>query len=979
MAKKSTKSTPKGTSEATTSKDKTKSASKLFYFFGGGKAEGEGTMKDILGGKGAGLAEMTNIGVPVPPGFTISTEACHLYYDSNMTLPEWFEKDMKTNMAKVEKAIGMKFGDPDNPLLVSVRSGAKFSMPGMMDTVLNLGLNDKTVEGFIKKTGDARFVYDNYRRFISMFGNVVLGIDKDVFEAVIQKKKREKKIRHDSSLQVKDLEDIVSKFKKIITRKTGESFPEDPYTQLAMARDAVFRSWNNPRAISYRRLNDIPSDLGTAVNVQAMVYGNMGSTSGTGVGFTRNPSTGEKEFYGEYLLNAQGEDVVAGIRTPSPITALKDDIPAVFNELRKITDRLEQHYRDVQDFEFTIQEGKLYMLQTRTGKRTVQAAMKIAVDMVEEGLISSEEALMRIDPRQLDQLLHPRLDPSASYKVVATGLAASPGAASGAVVFNAEDAVAAATAGKKVLLVRQETNPDDIEGMHAAVGILTSRGGMTSHAAVVARGMGKPCVAGCEKIRVEESKKQMHIGRLIIKEGEVLTINGSNGDVIVGKVATIEPELSGEFAKLMEWADSARRLGVRTNADTPHDAEQALRFGAEGIGLCRTEHMFFSEERLPIVQQMIIADSTEKRQAALDKLLPFQKGDFKKILAAMEGYPVTIRTLDPPLHEFLPNHEEMEARIKALDKDDENYDEKLEEIEKIVARIEELREVNPMLGHRGCRLGIVYPEITEMQVRAIMEAACELTKSGKKVYPEIMIPLVGHVNEFKNQKEVVNRIAFETTSKFNVEVDYKVGTMIEIPRAALTADQIAAEAQFFSFGTNDLTQMTMGFSRDDAGKFLRYYVEKGILPKDPFVSIDIDGVGQLVRTGFEKGRQANPELKVGICGEHGGDPESIQFCHEIGLNYVSCSPFRVPIARLVAAHAALKDKDALAKPGKPVKKSARKKSTAEKAPKEKTTAKAATKSKSKAKSKITPVKRGDKKKATVRKAAAKGSGPKRKR
>jgi len=979
MAKKSTKSTPKGTSEATTSKDKTKSASKLFYFFGGGKAEGEGTMKDILGGKGAGLAEMTNIGVPVPPGFTISTEACHLYYDSNMTLPEWFEKDMKTNMAKVEKAIGMKFGDPDNPLLVSVRSGAKFSMPGMMDTVLNLGLNDKTVEGFIKKTGDARFVYDNYRRFISMFGNVVLGIDKDVFEAVIQKKKREKKIRHDSSLQVKDLEDIVSKFKKIITRKTGESFPEDPYTQLAMARDAVFRSWNNPRAISYRRLNDIPSDLGTAVNVQAMVYGNMGSTSGTGVGFTRNPSTGEKEFYGEYLLNAQGEDVVAGIRTPSPITALKDDIPAVFNELRKITDRLEQHYRDVQDFEFTIQEGKLYMLQTRTGKRTVQAAMKIAVDMVEEGLISSEEALMRIDPRQLDQLLHPRLDPSASYKVVATGLAASPGAASGAVVFNAEDAVAAATAGKKVLLVRQETNPDDIEGMHAAVGILTSRGGMTSHAAVVARGMGKPCVAGCEKIRVEESKKQMHIGRLIIKEGEVLTINGSNGDVIVGKVATIEPELSGEFAKLMEWADSARRLGVRTNADTPHDAEQALRFGAEGIGLCRTEHMFFSEERLPIVQQMIIADSTEKRQAALDKLLPFQKGDFKKILAAMEGYPVTIRTLDPPLHEFLPNHEEMEARIKALDKDDENYDEKLEEIEKIVARIEELREVNPMLGHRGCRLGIVYPEITEMQVRAIMEAACELTKSGKKVYPEIMIPLVGHVNEFKNQKEVVNRIAFETTSKFNVEVDYKVGTMIEIPRAALTADQIAAEAQFFSFGTNDLTQMTMGFSRDDAGKFLRYYVEKGILPKDPFVSIDIDGVGQLVRTGFEKGRQANPELKVGICGEHGGDPESIQFCHEIGLNYVSCSPFRVPIARLVAAHAALKDKDALAKPGKPVKKSARKKSTAEKAPKEKTTAKTPTKSKSKAKAKITPVKRGDKKKATVRKAAAKGSGPKRKR
>ncbi len=987
MAKKSTKSTTKGASESTTVKNKTKSSSKLFYFFGGGKAEGEGTMKDLLGGKGAGLAEMTNIGIPVPPGFTMSTEACHLYYDSNMSLPDWFEDEMKSNMTKVEKVMGAKFGDPANPLLVSVRSGAKFSMPGMMDTVLNLGLNDKTVEGFIAKTGDARFVYDNYRRFISMFGNVVLGIDKDVFEAVIQKKKREKKIRHDSSLQVKDLEDIVGKFKRIITRKTGESFPEDPVKQLAMARDAVFRSWNNPRAISYRRLNDIPSDLGTAVNVQAMVYGNMGSTSGTGVGFTRNPSTGDKEFYGEYLLNAQGEDVVAGIRTPSPITALKDEIPAVYNELRKITDRLEHHYRDVQDFEFTIQEGKLYMLQTRTGKRTVQAAMKIAVDMVEEKLISSEEALMRIDPRQLDQLLHPRLDPNASYKVVATGLAASPGAASGTVVFNAEDAVAAATAGKKVLLVRQETNPDDIEGMHAAVGILTSRGGMTSHAAVVARGMGKPCVAGCEKIRVDENKKQMHIGRLIIKEGEVLTINGSTGDVIVGKVATIEPELSGEFAKLMEWADGVRRLGVRTNADTPHDAEQALRFGAEGIGLCRTEHMFFSEERLPIVQQMIIAESTEKRQAALDKLLPFQKGDFKKILAAMEGYPVTIRTLDPPLHEFLPSHEEMEARVKALDKDDENYDEKLDEIERIVARIEELREVNPMLGHRGCRLGIVYPEITEMQVRAIMEAACELTKSGKKVYPEIMIPLVGHVNEFKNQKEVVNRIALETTSKFNVEVEYKVGTMIEIPRAALTADQIAAEAQFFSFGTNDLTQMTMGFSRDDAGRFLRYYVDKGILPKDPFVSIDIDGVGQLVRIGFERGRQANPDLKVGICGEHGGDPDSIQFCHEVGLNYVSCSPFRVPIARLVAAHASLKDKDALAKPGTPPKKSSRVKPTTTKKARKKATTKtkakakapAKPKSKAKPKAKITSVKRGDKKKTSVRKAASKGSGPKRKR
>jgi len=969
---------------AKTTKDNDKAAAKaqpkLFYFFGGGKAEGSGDMKDLLGGKGAGLAEMTNIKIPVPPGFTITTDACHLYYDSNMTLPPWVEKEMVKYMAKVEAQMGSKFGDPANPLLVSVRSGAKFSMPGMMDTVLNLGLNDATLEGFIAKTGDARFVYDNYRRFISMFGNVVLGIDKDVFEQVIQKKKKEKKIRHDSSLQVKDLQDIVEKFKKIITRKTGEPFPEDPYKQLAMARDAVFRSWNNPRAISYRRLNDIPSDLGTAVNIQAMVYGNMGQTSGTGVGFTRNPANGEKEFYGEYLINAQGEDVVAGIRTPAPITQLESEMPDAFKELRQITARLEEHYRDVQDFEFTIQESKLFMLQTRAGKRTVQAALKIATDMVEEGLISTEEALMRIQATQLDQLLHPRLDPSASYKVVASGLAASPGAGSGMAVFTAEDAVATAAAGKKCILVRQETNPDDIEGMHAAVGILTSRGGMTSHAAVVARGMGKPCVAGCEKIRVDEHKKQLHVGRLIIKEGEIITINGSTGDVIVGKVATIEPELSGEFSKLMEWADEIRKLGVRTNADTPPDAKQALVFGAEGIGLCRTEHMFFSEERLPIVQEMIIADSTEKRQHALDKLLPFQKDDFKKILDAMQGYPVTIRTLDPPLHEFLPSHEDMEAKIKKLDKADEDYEEKLEEVNKIIARIDELKEMNPMLGHRGCRLGIVYPEITEMQVRAIMEAACELTKSGKKVYPEIMIPLVGHVNEFKNQKEVVERIALETMSRYKTEVKYLVGTMIEIPRAALTADEIAKEAQFFSFGTNDLTQMSMGFSRDDAGKFLRDYVKRGILPNDPFVTIDIEGVGQLIRMGFEKGRQTNPDLKVGICGEHGGDPESIQFCHEVGLNYVSCSPFRVPIARLVAAQAALRDKETLAKPVP----GARRKASAKKevkAPK-KAAAKAKTKSKAKAKetpkAKVTKVKRATAK-PTLKKAAAKKRGPKSKK
>jgi pyruvate,orthophosphate dikinase len=971
-------------------KPSSKSKPKLFYYFGGGKAEGKGDMKDLLGGKGAGLAEMTNIKIPVPPGFTITTEACHLYYDNNMALPEWVEKEMQKYMAKVEAQMKAKFGDPSNPLLVSVRSGAKFSMPGMMDTVLNLGLNDESLEGFIAKTGDARFAYDNYRRFISMFGNVVLGIDKDVFEQVIYKKKKERKIRQDSSLQIKDLQDIVNKFKKIIIRKTGEPFPEDPYRQLAMSRDAVFRSWNNPRAISYRRLNNIPSDLGTAVNVQAMVYGNMGQDSGTGVGFTRNPATGEKEFYGEYLINAQGEDVVAGIRTPAPINQLESELPKVFKELHNITNRLEAHYRDVQDFEFTIQEGKLYMLQTRAGKRTVQAALKIATDMVNEGLISTEEAVMRIDSNQLDQLLHPRIDPKANYKVVATGLAASPGAGSGVAVFNAEDAVAKASSGKNCILIRQETNPDDIEGMHAAVGILTSRGGMTSHAAVVARGMGKPCVAGCEKIRVDERKKRLHVGRLIIKEGETITINGSTGEVIVGKVATIEPEFSGEFSELMVWADEARRLGVRTNADTPDDAKQALTFGAEGIGLCRTEHMFFSEERLPIVQQMIIAESIEKRQEALDKLLPFQKNDFKKILDAMQGYPVTIRTLDPPLHEFLPNRQDIEARIKKLDKADEDYDEKLEELKSMIARIDDLKEINPMLGHRGCRLGITYPEITEMQVRAIMEAACELTKSGKKVYPEIMIPLVGHINEFKNQKEIVDRVALETMTRYKTEVEYLVGTMIEIPRAALTADAIAQEAQFFSFGTNDLTQMGMGFSRDDAGKFLREYVRKGIFPKDPFVSLDIDGIGELVRIGFEKGRSTDEKLKVGICGEHGGDPDSIQFCHEVGLDYVSCSPFRVPIARLVAAQAALRDKETLAKPtGKPLKKksSSKKKTTAKGKTKAKSAAKPKAKTKPKAKAKakaekktgakakVTKVKTA-KKKPALKKAASKKAGPK---
>jgi len=882
------------------------SKGKYYYFFGAGMAEGNAEMRDLLGGKGAGLAEMTNVGIPVPPGFTITTDVCTLYYENSLSVPKAIDQDLETCMAMVEKVAGKRFGDPVDPLLVSVRSGAKFSMPGMMDTVLNLGLNEEAVEGLAKKTGDIRFALDNYRRFIAMFGNVVLGIDKDVFEKVITRTKAERRIKQDSSLQVNDLKAIVRKYLLTIKRKTGENFPQDPYLQLRMARDAVFRSWNNPRAISYRRMNGIPSDLGTAVNVQAMVFGNTGNDSGTGVGFTRNPATGAKEFYGEYLLNAQGEDVVAGIRTPQPIKELANEMPEVFKQLKTITARLEQHYRDVQDFEFTIENKKLYMLQTRRGERTVQAAIKIAVDMVKEKLITREEAIMRIEPAQLDQLLHPSLDPKAKYDVVATGLPASPGAASGKVYFTAEDVVK--HGGKKpAVLVREETNPDDIEGMNAAVGILTARGGMTSHAAVVARGMGKCCVSGAEAIRVSASKKQFQIGKLIIKEGEVITLNGSTGQVILGEVPTIEPELSGEFSEFMSWADEIRRLRVRTNADTPRDAAQAVKFGAEGIGLCRTEHMFFAEDRIPIVQEMILADSVEERQAALEKLLPMQRKDFQKIFVELEGKPVTIRTLDPPLHEFLPRPEEIQAKIKELDKKDEEYEEKLAALEKIIRRIAELTEINPMLGHRGCRLGIMYPEITEMQVRAIIEAACALAKDKKNVQPEIMIPLIGHVNEFKHQKEVVQRIANQVIAKRKIkQLDYLVGTMIEIPRAALTADEIALEAEFFSFGTNDLTQMTMGFSRDDAGKFLNHYVEKGILPADPFVTLDQIGVGQLVQMGRDKGVAARPGLKVGICGEHGGDPDSIDFCHRVGFDYVSCSPYRVPIARLAAAQATLR-------------------------------------------------------------------------
>ncbi len=881
-----------------------KGRKKFVYYFGDKKADGNGKMKDLLGGKGAGLAEMTRAGAPVPSGFTITTEACKLFYQNDMRLPTNIDQEIRSGLKKVERSMGARFGEASNPLLLSVRSGAKFSMPGMMDTVLNIGFNDRIAQGLAKKAQNERFVYDSYRRFVQMFGSVVLGIDRDEFEKIFRKKKEAKHIRHDASLLVEDLKELVQKFKAKIKEKTREELPADPYKQLQMTINAVFRSWNNPRAITYRRLHNISAELGTAVNVQAMVFGNMGETSATGVGFTRNPSTGENKFYGEYLTNAQGEDVVAGIRTPKPIHDLRKEMPKVFKQLRSITSKLEKHYRDVQDFEFTVQGGKLYMLQTRTGKRTAHAAVKIAVDMVKEKSITREEALTRLEPAQLNQLLHRRIDPNANATVIARGLAASPGAAVGKAVFTADDAVSLAESGEKVILVRHETNPDDIHGMAVAEGVLTARGGMTSHAAVVARGMGKCCVAGCEAIKVSEQRKQFMVNGHIVRERDVISLNGTTGEVMLGEVPTIEPELSGEFGEFMKWADRVRRLKVRTNADTPKDSAQAIKFGAEGIGLCRTEHMFFAEDRLPIVQEMILAKTPTDRQAALDKLLPFQRKDFKEIFAAMEGLPVTIRTLDPPLHEFLPDREELIGEIATL-KAKEADEALIEEKEKLLNRVAELHEMNPMLGHRGCRLGIVFPEITEMQARAIFQAACELAKQRKSVIPEVMIPLVGHVNEFKNQREVVVRVAEETMRKYKVKLNYLVGTMIEIPRACLTADEIASEAEFFSFGTNDLTQMTYGYSRDDAGKFLQYYIDHGILDQDPFVSIDQSGVGELVEMGVKKGRSARKDLKVGICGEHGGDPASVIFCHNVGLDYVSCSPYRVPIARLAAAQAAI--------------------------------------------------------------------------
>jgi pyruvate, orthophosphate dikinase len=890
--------------------------SNYVYQFGGGKADGHGTMKDLLGGKGAGLAEMTNAGLPVPPGFTIATSACRLYFENGNKLPDVIRHEVEPALNHLENLLSQHLGDASSPLLVSVRSGAKFSMPGMMDTILNLGMNDTVAEAVAEKSGNPRFAYDSYRRFIQMFGNVVQEIEKSEFEHVFDGQKKKRKVKLDTELTADDLKVVIEGYKALVKKLTKHDFPQDPREQLAMAIEAVFRSWYNPRAQTYRRMNKISDDLGTAVNVQAMVFGNMGETSGTGVGFTRNPATGEKAFYGEFLMNAQGEDVVSGVRTPVPITELERIMPEVYRQLRDITSRLEKHYRDVQDFEFTIQEGKLYMLQTRNGKRTGNAAVRIAVDMVEEGLLTRDEALMRVEPDQLNQLLHPVLDESKPLKVAAKGLPASPGAAVGRVVFTADDAVAKGKSGP-VVLVRAETVPDDIHGMEVAAGILTSRGGMTSHAAVVTRGMGKCCVAGCSEAEVDEKKKIVKIGSTAVKEGDWISLDGSSGRVILGKVNTVDPDPhSGAFAKFMEWADEYRKLGVRANADVPRDATAAREFGAAGIGLCRTEHMFFAADRLPHMQRMIMAckDTADpkdaaryqkERRTALSKLLPMQRKDFAGLFKAMDGYPVTIRTLDPPLHEFLPKREQLMvevAKLEVLGKKGA----KLNQLKKMLEIVESLHEFNPMLGLRGCRLGILYPEITEMQARAIFEAACDCKKKGIDARPEVMIPLVGDVKELALQKEIVDRVAEEVFAKKGVKVDYLVGTMIELPAAALSAAEIAGQAQFFSFGTNDLTQTTFGLSRDDCGKIINVYVKQKIWPSDPFAQLDPKRVGRLLKIGTSEGRQTRPNLKVGICGEHGGDPSSIEVCADAGLDYVSCSPYRVPIARLAAAQSAIR-------------------------------------------------------------------------
>jgi pyruvate,orthophosphate dikinase len=901
-----------------------KSATKYVHFFGGGKADGNGKMKDVLGGKGAGLAEMTNAGLPVPPGFTIQTEACREYMRSGAASKQ-VDRQMDEALAKLEALQGQKLGTGENPLLVSVRSGAKFSMPGMMDTILNLGLNDISVEALAKRSNNPRFAADSYRRLIQMFGNVVLDIEKSAFDEVFDAKKKQKKTKLDTDLDAKALQEVIAEYKKVVKKHAKRDFPQDPREQLVMARDAVFRSWQNDRAKHYRRINNIDDMLGTAVNVQAMVYGNLGDTSGTGVGFTRNPAIGTKEFYGEFLMNAQGEDVVSGVRTPVPILELQKIMPDVYNQLREITTRLENHYKDMQDFEFTIQDGKLYMLQTRNGKRTGLAAVRVAIQMVEEGLITKEEAIFRVEPNQLYDFLVPRLDEkSTKVEVLATGLPASPGAAVGRIVFTADEAVKMAghdTTKNPVILVRAETTPEDIHGMEVAKGILTSRGGMTSHAAVVTRGMGKCCVAGAGDIDVNEKAREMRVKGHTFKEGDWISLDGTTGRVIKGKLGTLDPSPDDpELQKFMQWADPHRKMKVRANADIPRDAIQARAFGAEGIGLCRTEHMFFGEKKIPHMRAMILADNEKDRRTALKKLLPMQRADFVGVFKAMDGLPVTIRTLDPPLHEFLPRREDLMVEIatlphadakekKALVKRYSDYGAKgIGDLKKLLpallARVEQLHEFNPMLGHRGCRLGITYPEITEMQARAIFEAAVEVSKKGVKVLPEVMIPLVATVKEMANQSAIVRRVADEVFKEKGTKVDYMVGTMIELPRAALVADEIAKEAEFFSFGTNDLTQTTFGFSRDDVNKVLPTYLAEGILKQDPFAALDQEGVGQLVKMATERGRKTRPTLKVGICGEHGGEPSSVEFCYRTGLNYVSCSPFRVLTARLAAAQAA---------------------------------------------------------------------------
>ncbi len=864
--------------------------------------EGDASMRNLLGGKGANLAEMTNLGLPIPQGFTVTTEACTDYYENGEQISAEVQEQIMAALVFLEGLQGKKFGDTEDPLLVSVRSGARASMPGMMDTILNLGLNDVSVEGFAKKTGNPRFAYDSYRRFIQMYSDVVMEVPKSYFEKIIDEVKEAKGVKYDTELTADDLKELISRFKAVYKEAKQEDFPQEPKEQLMGAVKAVFRSWDNPRAIVYRRMNDIPGDWGTAVNVQAMVFGNMGDTSGTGVAFTRNPSTGEKGIFGEYLINAQGEDVVAGVRTPQPITKLKEDLPECYDQFMKIAQKLENHYRDMQDMEFTIQEGQLYFLQTRNGKRTAPAALQIACDMVDDGMITQEEAVLRIEAKSLDQLLHPTFDAAAlkAGEVIGQALPASPGAAAGKVYFTAEEAKAANEAGERVILVRLETSPEDIEGMHAAQGILTVRGGMTSHAAVVARGMGTCCVSGCGEIKINEEEKWFELGGYRFVEGDYISLDGTSGKIYKGDIPTKEATITGNFQRIMGWADKFRRLSVRTNADTPADTANAVRLGAEGIGLCRTEHMFFDPERIPKIRKMILSDNQEAREAALMELLPFQKEDFKAMYKALKGRPMTVRYLDPPLHEFVPTNEE---DIKALAADMGLT------VEDVKAKCDELHEFNPMMGHRGCRLAVTYPEIAKMQTRAVMEAAIEVEREeGFDIVPEIMIPLVGERKELKFVKQIVEETAELVKKEKGSDIQYHIGTMIEIPRAALTADEIAQEAEFFSFGTNDLTQMTFGFSRDDAGKFLDSYYKAKIYESDPFAKLDQTGVGKLVKMAAELGRSTRPDIKLGICGEHGGDPSSVEFCHKVGLNYVSCSPYRVPIARLAAAQAALAEK-----------------------------------------------------------------------